>query len=106
MEAYEFMLAVETYIEGFCILNTEKAQVTALYVAPQSARKGIGRTLIREAELLAGENGLCELNLKATLNAVEFYERVGFLRREALSFLLPSGTGLMCISMTKSLDIG
>lgn len=106
METCEFMIAVDREVAGFCIFNIEKAEITALYVAPRSVRQGIGRAFIKEAESLAKETGLRELNLKSTLNAVGFYERMGFVRHEMRGFLLSSGTELPCIGMTKSLADG
>lgn len=102
MEVNEFMMAVDRGIVGFCIFSMEKAEVTALYVAPGFIRQGTGRAFITEVESLAKETGLCELNLKSTLNAVGFYEKMGFIRQETLSFLLPGGTELPCVGMTKT----
>lgn len=61
---------------GLCIFNASKAEITALYVSPENAGMGIGRTLVQEVEAMAREAGVRELNLKSTLNAVGFYERM------------------------------
>ncbi len=58
-------------------------RLTALVVAPDHRRRGIGRTLVEAAEVLLIARG-CEMieitsNLKLT-EAHEFYERLGYAR--------------------------
>ncbi|HNY64002.1 MAG TPA: GNAT family N-acetyltransferase [Deltaproteobacteria bacterium] len=103
MEVYDFIVAVEGGVVGLCIFNASKAEITALYVSPENAGMGIGRTLVQEVEAMAREAGVRELNLKSTLNAVGFYERMRFIRIESSRYVLPGGTELPCIVMAKRL---
>jgi putative acetyltransferase len=104
MDLFEFYVAEdEGEILGLCILDLDKAELNALYVAPWAASKGLGKALMGVAEQLARNSRLPQLTLKATLNAVDFYERVGYLRGEADTHVLLSGTELPCVQMKKLL---
>jgi len=103
METLEFILAVEKDIVGLSILDPEKAELTALYVSPRHIGRGIGRMLVAEVEALSRETGIYRLRLSSTLNAVGFYERMGFVRRYDSSYTLPCGTVLPCVRMMKRL---
>jgi GNAT superfamily N-acetyltransferase len=103
MELYDFMVAVDGGIAGMCIFSSPKAEISALYVSPRAAGRGVGRLLLKEAEAIAREAGIRELSLKSTLNAAGFYEHLGFARVELTAFDLPGGTSLPCIAMTKRL---
>jgi GNAT superfamily N-acetyltransferase len=103
MEALEFMLADEEDIVVQSIFDPEKAELRALYVSPLHAGQGIGMALITEVEALSREDGIFELHLNSTLNAVHFYERIGFVREHFWSYILPCGTMLPCVRMSKKL---
>lgn len=103
METLEFMLAVEGEIVGLSIFDPEKAELTALYVSPRHVGQGIGRELVTEVEALSREAGIFELHLNSTLNAVLFYERMGFVRQGDSAYALPCGTVLPCVRMAKRL---
>jgi putative acetyltransferase len=103
LELFDLMVAVDGRIVGLCIYNPRNAEVTALYVSPRAAGRGVGRRLMSEVEAMAHESGIRELHLKSTLNAAGFYEHMGFARVERSSFLLPGGTELPCIVMKKPL---
>lgn len=56
------------------------AEITAVYVAPDAAREGVGTQLYEELERRAREQGVGTLGLWASRNAVPFYERQGYER--------------------------
>ncbi len=114
-------LAVERYVEamdqsdfeiaemdgspaGFCVLDLPHAELHALYVDPRLAGRGIGRALLARAERNAAERGLAELHLKATLNAVSFYEANGWIAMAPAKHALPSGRNLASVLMSKALS--
>lgn len=105
MELCDFMVAMDGGIVGLCIFNAAKAEITALYVSPRAAGRGVGRLLLQEAEALAREGRIRGLHLKSTLNAVSFYEHMGFTRIERVVYVLPSGTELPCVLMEKHLPL-
>jgi len=106
MELFEFTVAeVEGEVLGLCVLDFDNAELNALYVAPSAIGNGIGRKLIGLAEELARKRSLAQLWLRATLNSVSFYERLGFAYLEPSVHPLPSGMALPCIRMRKFLPL-
>jgi GNAT superfamily N-acetyltransferase len=103
MELCDFLVAVDGPVVGMCIFNAEKAEITALYVSPPHVGKGVGTALVREVEAMAREGGLRELHHRSTLNAVGFYEKMGYSRIEWSVYVLPGGTELPCMIMAKCL---
>lgn len=55
-------------------------EIVALFISPQCARKGIGTTLMKHAMPIARQDWEGPIRLEATLNAVLFYESLGFKR--------------------------
>lgn len=88
---------------GFSVLDPAHAELHALYVAPECGRRGVGRALLARAEENAAGRGLTELHLKATLNAVAFYESRGWTAVAPTTHPLPSGRTLASVLMTKAL---
>lgn len=56
------------------------AEVTAVYVLPSVARKGVGTAIYTELERRAREQGVAILGLSASLPAVLFYQAHGYDR--------------------------
>ena len=65
-------------VTGFGELDAERAEVVAVYVAPDAAGRGVGATLLARLEAMAREGGLAWLTLCASLNAEAFYARHGW----------------------------
>jgi N-acetylglutamate synthase-like GNAT family acetyltransferase len=104
IETLEFVVAeVDGQVQGFCILNLDTGELHAVYVAPAACGRGIGRELMTWAENTASRHGWAELFLKATLNAVSFYEKCGFRAGRLSNHPLPSGTPRACVEMRKTL---
>ena len=72
-----------------------------LYVDPTHGR-GAGRILLRTAEDHARSEGIAVLSLQATLNAVPFYERHGFVAGQR-GAVVRGGLELPVVEMSKSL---
>jgi len=70
---------VDEGVIAFGHLNQKTAFVEALYVSPSYSRQGIGLKVLRAIEALAVEHGIMTLTLDASLNAVEFYRRAGYV---------------------------
>lgn len=68
---------------------------------PTFAGRGIGLGLLRELEDIARSAGLQELFLDASLNAVAFYERSGFLIVDERTHWFESGVGIACVRVVK-----
>jgi GNAT superfamily N-acetyltransferase len=93
-------------IVGFGQANLAEGEIEAVYVRPDNAGTGIGRSILRYFEDLAIDAKLPSLRLTATLNAVPFYQRQGFALVAQGQHHHPSGVVLRCASMTKALGVG
>ncbi|MGI4788253.1 MAG: GNAT family N-acetyltransferase [Janthinobacterium lividum] len=65
-------------IVGFGEISIQWAEITAVFVAPDYSRHGIGSRLLQALEEIAIRHGLTQLVLDASLNAVAFYENAGY----------------------------
>ena len=90
-------------IIGFGLLNLDKKSIDSLYVWPNQAGRGYGKILLECIEKIAQEEGIDELTLSSTLNAVEFYQHMGYEKKMRSSYRLLSGVTLDCISMNKKI---
>jgi GNAT superfamily N-acetyltransferase len=79
----------------------EAARIRAFFVAPAAARRGIGRHLLAACELAARAAGFQSLTLMATLPGVPFYRALGFSPDEDVVDVLPDGTPLRFVRMSK-----
>lgn len=100
----EFLVADEAgELVGFAVLDLTESLINATYVSPGAARQGVGRRLLEELEKLAGLAGLTSLRLGSTLNAVPFYQRLGYTQEGVSTNRLPNGVELPCVTMSKRL---
>jgi len=100
----EFLVAEDDgQMLGFGVVDLSESLINATYVSPKAVRRGVGRRLVVAMEDLARQGGVSRLQLSSTLNAVHFYERLGYVQREASVNRLPTGTELPCVVMTKDL---
>ena len=86
------------------MLNQSSAEVEAVYVSPLAGRRGIGLELLRKLEERANTLGLKILRLNASLNAVQFYEKAGFVAQERSKYRLLTGVEIACVPMVKMLS--
>ena len=102
----EFFVAEEDeFILGFGVLNQGSALVEAVYVSPEAGRRGIGLELLRKLEERARALGLRVLRLNASLNAVPFYKRAGYVAQEESKYRLSTGVEIACVPMVKLMDL-
>ena len=100
----EFFVAEDDgIIVGFGVLNQEAAEVEAVYVSPSAGRRGIGLEILRKLEESASARGLPRLRLNASLNAVPFYEKAGYIAQERSKYRLLTGVEIACVPMVKSI---
>jgi GNAT superfamily N-acetyltransferase len=79
----------------------DAARIRAFFVAPTAARRGVGRQLLEACEHAAGAAGFRSLTLMATLPGVPFYQALGFTPDEDVVDVLPDGTPLRFVRMSK-----
>jgi putative acetyltransferase len=92
-------------LDGFGVLDLQSGLVNATYVAPSRAREGVGSALLAALEQQARARGLARLHLHATLNAIGFYAKLGYIQDGAATNRLPSGVELPCVRMHKQLPM-
>lgn len=102
----EFFVAEEDgIIVGFGVLNQESAEVEAVYVSPEAGRRGVGLELLRKLDERARSIGLGVLRLSASLNAVPFYKRAGYVAQEQSKYRLSTGVEIACVPMLKTIEL-
>jgi putative acetyltransferase len=74
-----------------------------VYVRGSAARRGVGSALLRAAEADAIASHASSLEIDASLAAVDFYKRHGFIETSRGSHRLPSGRSMSCVFMKKAL---
>jgi putative acetyltransferase len=83
IEASEmFVIEVESQVVAFG--HAVPGRIEAIFVSPSASGKGHGRLLLTEAVKRASSSLAGVVTLKATLNAVAFYEKFGFEQVEPL----------------------
>lgn len=85
---------------GFAALRSD--MIRAVYVAADSARQGVGTSLLAAIEGEARAAGINRLRLESTLAALAFYEAQGFARGAATMHRM-RGVDVPCVWMSKKL---
>lgn len=67
-------------VVGTAMLDEPYAQLEALFVSPDVMGLGVGKVLLQYIETMAFNQGIAQLRLESTLNAVDFYRHCGFWR--------------------------
>ena len=83
---------------------TDAARIRAFFVAPTAARRGVGRALLEECTRVAAASGFRALTLMATLPGVPFYSALGYSEDEDVVDLLPDGTPLRFVRMSRPIS--
>ena len=81
---------------GFGVFDVDANEVDALFVDPDRGGQGIGQALMQR--LLAMADREREVVLSASLNAVPFYQRQGFISVSEKAYPHPSGVALASVS--------
>jgi GNAT superfamily N-acetyltransferase len=83
--------------------HTDAARIRAFFVHPQWARRGIGRHILAACLGAAGAAGFRRFELMATLPGVPLYTAEGFERIEDVIDVLPDGTRIPFVRMSRTL---
>ena len=101
----EFFVAEDDgTIIGFALLKPETAEVEAVFVSPEVSGRGIGLELLSKLEERARVLGLKSLRLNASLNAVPFYKKAGYVAQQQSKYRLSTGVEIACVPMIKLID--
>ena len=80
---------------------TDAARIRAFFVAPEHARRGIGRLLLDACEQAARAAQFRRLELMATLPGVPLYAACGYRETERTTDVLPDGTAIEFVRMER-----
>jgi GNAT superfamily N-acetyltransferase len=83
--------------------STDAAKVRAMFVHPEWTRKGIATMLLTACEDAGLEAGFKRVELRASLQAVVFYEKQGYEKIEKINRELGGGKVLELMMMKKTL---
>jgi len=86
---------------GFGLLFPKTEELRALYVHPNSGRRGIGRRMLQELESRAAVLGISRLGLNSSLNAEAFYRANGYRTLSRGRFRLSAEYEMDCVRMEK-----
>lgn len=89
---------------GYAILDFEDGKIAAVFVDPVFHGRGIGKGLLQRIQEIAVTRGLGRLFLSASLNAIPFYQRVGFEIVRHETYRHRCGIELASAYMTKHLN--
>ena len=90
-------------IVGFAQYSREEKELYQIQVCPDLQGRGYGKELYEYIENDFKQNGLPQISLFSTLNAVKFYERLGFRRVKKISFPLVK-TQVNMVEMNKTIS--
>jgi GNAT superfamily N-acetyltransferase len=79
----------------------DAARIRAFFVAPEYARRGVGRRLVDVCVERASAAGFSRLELMATLPGVPLYAACGFTRVRDVTDVLPDGTKIEFVLMQR-----
>jgi len=88
---------------GYVAVDLVRGEVDALFVEPGEHGRGIGALLLAVGEDLARAASCSRLYLSASLNAVPFYRRAGFISLGEELYAHHSGIGIPSVLMEKQL---
>lgn len=94
---------VDGDIAGFAMAHLGRCEVSACYVAPSAARRGIGRALYRALEERALAVGCPALTVRSSVNAESFYRSLGFVVTAAGTSSFDDGSTMPVAFMRKAL---
>lgn len=90
-------------VAGFAALKTATAEIDAVFVSPDAGRHGLGRRLLACLEDAARARNLEALQLSSSLNAVPFYEAMGYGAISRGTYTTSQGLEIACVRMRKDL---
>jgi GNAT superfamily N-acetyltransferase len=83
---------------------SQPARIRAFFVHPRFVRRGVGRALLLQCEQAVRAAGFSQVELRATLPGVPFYEACGYTAREPFQAKTSAGLSLEVVRMTKNLE--
>ncbi|MDC9822817.1 GNAT family N-acetyltransferase [Devosia sp. ZB163] len=91
-------------IVGFGIVHPTRDEISACYVAPEQARRGVGHTLLTAMELTLAGAGRHVIRVRAALNARSFYTALGYQVTGRGEHVFDDGTRMVVTYLEKDLS--
>lgn len=95
------VLEEKEHIVGFGFVDTKNHSLESIFIDPEFIGRGFGKQIANELISIAKKSGLYSLKLSSSLNAIKFYESIGFIAGKETFWKHPSGFDLACIPMKK-----
>jgi len=89
---------------GYAQLDLDKALIRSIYVAVDHQHCGVGARLGRALLEAGAEAGLAVLELDSSLNAVSFYQGLGFRAIADVDHRFRNGAVMRCVHMMRDLE--
>jgi N-acetylglutamate synthase-like GNAT family acetyltransferase len=83
--------------------RTEPARIRAFFVHPDSARRGIGRSIMQACESAVVAAGFKDVSIAATLTGESLYASFGYSALDRFDIPLPGDIPLPCVRMARTL---
>lgn len=90
-------------VVGWGSIHLSENTLAATFVDPDYTGEGIGRALVEKLETIARKEGVTQLTVPASLNAVGFYETLGFERQRRIDAGTPDTPEIPSIELKKEL---
>jgi len=90
-------------IVGFAQYFPPNNSIEAVHVLPSHIKKGVGKMLMAELEEIAKEQGAKKIMLDSSLNAVGFYDKCGYIKKQNIIFKCNDGVDLRVVNYEKVL---
>lgn len=103
MHKHFYLVCIEGEPVATGMLDLEHCEIGAIFIRPDFMHCGLGKRVLHFLEDMARDLGLTEVCLDATLNAVDFYRRCGYVGEGSAVYQSPSGLQLACVPMMKKL---
>lgn len=100
-----FVAQINDEIIGTGFIDLNKQEIGAIFVSPEHQRKGVASLIFERIENEAKEAKLKKLTCEATLNAVKFYESLGFYIINKQKYKHADGFELDCYLMEKTIKV-
>ncbi len=98
------VVAVESaIIVGYGFFNLRDRELRALYVLPQFTNKGAGKLIMARLENIALKTNVKKLTLQSTINAVGFYQKLGYQIIKAERHSINEEVSIDCVLMERLL---
>ena len=96
------ILEEDKTVVGFAQYSLEDKELYQIQIDPKEQGKGYGKELYYYIENIFKKNNIKSISLFATLNAISFYEKLGFKSTKKISFKLLN-TKIEMVKMDKEL---